>query len=595
MQMRTLKTSARVVAVISSLVMVSCDDAASDNDVDELADGSVDPSTPAQSKDDASVPDTQINTGKEDAAVTSLDASVGARDGSQPNVSDKAKLPELLSVTGCSAQFIPALCTIKQTGSDVVAKCGAVNYTGTFNDTTKALTLNAPETIIATGSQAGARVNVSCVGKLENDGTISATCTRKQSAATAADAGVAPADTTCQLKSDPQLLPGVACLELPATLNSTVLCKEGADAGGETISAGTCKISQDGCRFQADCADNVVFAGSVTANGISFTQRLKALADAVTPNSGTPPVDGTPAFKKGDSVNHTCAGTVIGGLLDVRCTAGAARRDGVAVAATSVCKVEGSGTAPATCNLIAPKTENVFALDSCSLLKDGDGQNPGIGEPVCAYRQNGCVWDLQCGNDPLLKFSGRLPGNATKLSWTLPTGTPCELDWDAQGNVTGSCTVAGQAPCALASKTAVPGGASCPALPVNTSARSRGCGGGDPLDCRVSLQHGCNYLGVCSFTGSYPSEIIAGTTSYKEGGALPYFEFSGVGGYQCWVQKASAAEIASTDPAVKREATEWYGNCGAAATPTVGACRNNWSLTNLGGYRALQVFFEAPQ
>src|SRR5690606_10835310 len=190
-----------------------------------------------------------------------------------------------------------------------------------------------------------------------------------------------------------------------------------------------------------------------------------------------------PAFLAGAEVSHRCSASVEGTRLTGSCTAGAAGRGGTN---TSVCAVTGAVEPVDTCELISPAgVEQLFVLDSCPLLEEGESPGTGIGEPICAFRQNNCIWEVHCGQGDALTYSGRLERGETMAQWTLATGTPCKLGFDDDGNPSGSCMVAGEEPCALGSKDPDPGNDDCPTLPSGTEFYSHGCGGGDPLDCRV--------------------------------------------------------------------------------------------------------------
>jgi hypothetical protein len=505
--------------------------------------------------------------GGEDPAEPGSDG--GTPEDAGPQGPSYAELPAALSLSGCAEFGIGPLCSVAQDEGSIQANCGGVVYTGSI-DEAREVKLSAP----GTTTQEGAKVNVSCTGKYQLDGTLTAKCTQTTSAV-----GDTPAsEATCDLRSDRVMLPEVGCFDLPATLDDVVICKEGAAQGGTTIEAGTCKVIQDGCVFQAECANNLVLTGTVSADGISFNQTLKALADAQTPSGG-----GDPAFLKGAEVSHACTAVVEGTSLTGTCGAGRAGRGGVN---TSECAVEGTTPETPSCALLSPTQEHLFVLDSCEILKEGEGSNPGIGEPVCAFRQNNCVWDVQCGNNPDTKFSGRLKPGATKVEWRLPTGTPCEVSFDASGNVTGKCTVPGQAPCMLKSKPAVPGGEDCPVIPVpeNADFWGRGCGNGNgrALVCRSVVQHGCNFMAACDF--SYLTmQLMAGAASYKD--ERGHLEFNGVNGYQCYVDQATADDVANDN----RKETEWYGQC---LGPTGGMCRDNYDPETGSGFRGLQIFFE---
>lgn len=500
-----------------------------------------------------------------------VDAGMTTDSGSEVDAATPyATLPSVLSLAnGCSSAVgIPALCSVTQTDGKFSANCAGVAYTGTLG-TDRAVTMTRPETT-ATST---AKVNLSCAGKLEHSGVLTLKCTQTTSAV----GDTAASTAVCDLTSDKTILPTVSCMELPATISDVAVCKEGAANGGTTLHGGSCKVIQDACAFQAECANDITLTGSVTKTGVTFTSRLKALADAVTPAGGTP------AFLKGAEVNHSCEGTIANGKLTGACTAGGTR-GASGLPPTSVCANEASVPSVGTCNLLAPSKDFLFVLDSCDMLKNGEGQTPGIGQPVCALQQNNCIWNVQCGEDPLTRFSGRLTPGATKLEWRLLTGTPCEIQVSPGGAVSGSCTVAGEAPCQLRDIPAVAGGPTCPALPKDREPRSNGCAGGDPLACRGTLQHGCNQVSICQFSSRFPDLVIAGKTSYGEN-QRPHFEFNGAGDYRCYVDAALQSEIDSGD----REANEWFGDC---MNPVGGTCRNNWNPTTKTGFRSLRVYWD---
>lgn len=547
------------------VVQAACGD---DDGGDDLAtvDSSVLPADggPAARPDGALVP---IDGGRSD-----LDASTTSDTPAQADAGPTiAILPRVLSLTGCDELDVPPLCTVTQEAQSISANCGGALYTGSIA-ANRAVTLSAAPT----RNSEGASVTLACSGTLQASGSLTLDCKQSTTAV-----GATPAsEATCKLASDPLIQPGVTCMELPAKLDDVIVCAEGAAAGGTTLKAGSCQVTQDGCAFQAECAGGVVLAGTVSKTGLRFQRELVALADAQTPVTGTPPVPGKPAFLRGAQVNHTCTGTVVDGALTGSCVAGATR----GTMPTSTCTLAGRGTAPTSCELVAPATEQLFVLDSCDALKNGQGANVGIGEPVCAFRQTGCIWEVQCGRGDATKFSGRLQPGANKVEWKLATGTPCELSFDASGAASGKCSVPGQAACELKSKPAVPGGA-CEVLPGGTNVKSHGCGGGDPLACRLTLQHQCNYMSICGFTASAPDNVLAGEVSVKAG--RPHYEFDGLGNYVCSVDKATAAEVAAGD----RAPYEWYGQCVA---PDGGMCRDNYDPVAKTGFRGLRVYFDVP-
>lgn len=474
-------------------------------------------------------------------------------------------LPDVLSLSGCEDIDVGPLCTVVQEGATIEANCGGVLYTGEIA-VDGSVEWAAPEY----EDENGATVTTSCEGTY-GLGQLQLTCQQTISATSTTES----TETTCDAASARTLLPDVSCMELPAEIEDFVLCVEGEENGSVTLEGGSCRVIQDQCSFQANCENDLVLTGSVTATGIDFRQILPALADAETP------AEGEPAFLAGAEVQHRCSGAVEGTSLAGSCEAGAAGRGGTH---TSLCAVTGEVEPLPSCEAISPAgSESLFVLDSCSLLKDGETPEAAIGEPICAFRQNNCIWETQCGRGDQLKYAGRLePGDAS-VTWTLATGTPCELGFDEEGNAFGSCTVAGEEPCQLSSTEPVPGGDACPTLPSGTEFYSHGCGGGDPLDCRLALQHGCDYMAICTFASSNPSVVFAGETLYQDERAR--FEFNGIEGYSCYVDQATEEEITSGD----RVASEWYGQC---TNPSGGQCRDNYDPETGTGYRGLRLFFE---
>ncbi|MBO6933477.1 MAG: hypothetical protein JJ863_00830 [Deltaproteobacteria bacterium] len=464
-------------------------------------------------------------------------------------------LPDVLSITGCEAIPLGPLCSVDQDETDLSLNCGGTILTGTVTDA-GAVSVAAAETT----NEDGAAVSLTCAGELDR-GIVELSCTES----TAAVGEIPASETTCTAESDGQILPSYSCMEVPPTLEGVSLCVEGDDMGGETIEAGDCRVIQDGCVFQAECADGLVLTGSVSSEGFDFDVDLVALADAE---------GDEPAFLEGDTVPHGCSATVEGTTLAGSCGAGRAGRRGMN---TSVCSIGGSAAEIPSCDLLAPTSEHLFVLEPCETLES-------IGQPICAFRQNGCVWDVQCGDNPELSFSGRLEPGATEVAFQLSTGTPCDFEFDADGDMTGACRVPGEVACELSSTDAVPGGAACPIVPYESDFYSRGCAGGDPLDCRVALQHGCNFMAACDFSSRFQGILIVGEASYGDG-MRSHLEFNGAPGYECYVDQATEAEITSGD----RAANEWYGQCENASG---GMCRDNYDPDTGEGFRGLQVFFE---
>lgn len=498
-----------------------------------------------------------------DGGGEATDGGGALADSSAPvDASTYPSLPLTLSLTGCADIELGPLCALEQVDGALALQCGPNAVTGTVTED-GAITLSADEFEGPNGT-----ASLSCTGTYRV-GQVTASCTL--TSAGGMDAGAATMET-CDLSTDRTILPAVECMELPSRIESVELC---AESSMSAVDGGTCTVIQDGCVFQANCENDLIITGSVSSTGISFTQVLVALADAQSADGGIP------AFTAGEEVEHSCTASVENGMLVGTCEAGRLGRSGMN---TSICPVTGTITEQVpVCDSLAPSDEYLFVLNSCEQLRDG-GEFPGIGVPVCAFRQTNCIWDVQCGNNPQLRFSGRVRPGATNFEWRLATGTPCEGAFDAEGNMTGMCTVPGQDACMLESIPAVPGNEYCPTLDADV--RSRGCAGGDPLDCRASLQHQCNFMYVCQFSPRFPNLLIAGEASIENG--RNHIEFNGAGDYQCYADEASEAQRMSGD----RAENEWYGQCVNAAG---GMCRDTYDPATGSGFRGLQLFFGAEE
>jgi len=454
-------------------------------------------------------------------------------------------VPPSIAFSGCTG--VGPICSVTQDNEKLSLKCGTRIFTGTIQSSGNYTLTGTP---LTSGTTTVTTTNTTCTGQVRPSG-VTGTCENTVSPPPASGS----ATTSCTLSAT-RPLPGISCLELPSKFSNFEF---------DAKNLGECTTIQNNCNFQANCADGVV-VGTATKTGASFSYTLTAKAAAAAPE-GT-----TPAFAQGAQVSHSCATTLTGGALQGTCSAGAYTRS-PAIPATSVYAFEAKApTSVPVCSAIGPFSEHLFVLDSCPLLKDGEGTEPGIGEPICSFQQNGCIWKVTCVSDPAkpLVFSGKLTPGQTSVSWRLETGTPCEAGFDAKGNLSGKCTVPGAAACNLSSKAPAPA-VGCPKLATKFS--SLGCGNdsdGVPLDCRKSLQHGCNFAAICDFnTTRFPDSLFAGKTSTENG--VDYLKFPGLSGRSCTVQKATAAEIA--DPANCRAAGEWYGDC---LTPTGGGCANTF-------------------
>lgn len=519
--------------------------------------------TNAATSSDSANPASSATSGMPEGDVTSAtegDAS------SVPPAPVFPLVPAALALSGCTG--VGPLCTVAQTGGDLTANCGGRVFTGTISETREVQLTSAPEQ-----NAQGATVTRTCTGELSRRGKLTADC-----AITTSAVGETPEATeTCELVSDGTFLPSVGCMEVPTQIDDVVLCVEGETSGGETIAAGSCHVVQDGCSFQAECENGLTLLGEARGSELRFTQTLTALADAQSLSGGAP------AFLAGATVSHSCVGTLDGTSLSGQCGAGRSGRGG---ADTSVCSIVGSAVAPLECAPLAPSSELIFALDSCDPMKNGGEGEPGIGEPLCAFRQNNCIWEIQCGRD--LLFTGRLQPGDTNFAWKLETGTQCEGAFSETGVFNGVCAVPDLFSCNMWSKEASPGGETCPAAPIGETVTSRGCGNanGESMACRELAWHGCDFMAICSF--SYlQSVVFAGTASDHDG--VGRLDLTGIGDYQCYVEAPTEEELMS-DP--YRMPNEWIGQC---ETEAGGQCRDTFNPETGEGFRGLQLFWGATE
>lgn len=495
----------------------------------------------------------------------------GGGGGSAP-VSPYPTFPTALALSGCSG--VGPICSVTQTEEKLTLACGTRAFTGTIKENGDYTLTGAP---VTSGTTTVTTTNTVCSGKVSAAG-VTGTCDNTVSPPPASGS----ATTTCTLAVNSSPLPGLSCLELPSKFSNFEF---------DSKDLGECSLIQNNCSFQATCKQGVV-TGSATKTGATFNYTLAAKAAAAAPEGGTP------TFVKDALVSHACTTELTGSTLQGSCSAGAYRGT-TPIPATSVYDFEAKATAAVpVCGALGPFSEHLFVLDSCAALKNGQGQTPGFGEPICSFQQNGCVWKVTCTADPAspLVFSGKLSPGQNSASWKLPTGAPCEATFDSKGNLNGKCTVPGQATCALSSKAPAPA-VGCPQLGTNFI--SRGCGNdadGIPLSCRQTLQHGCDFAAICDFNATrFPDTVFAGKTSTVDG--VDYMKFPGLSGRSCSVQRATPAEI--ENPANCRGAGEWYGDC---LTPTGGSCANsfqcvadangNYPAPSSNVRRGLRIWFE---
>jgi hypothetical protein len=498
-------------------------------------------------------------------------AGEGGAGGEGNPVSPFPKFPAAIALSGCSG--VGPICTATQDEGQLALKCGTRAFTGTITE-------NGDYTLTGAAVTSGTTTtNTTCTGNVRPSGVVG-TCENTVSPPPSSGS----ATTTCALAVNAKPLPGISCIELPSEFSNFQF---------DTTDLGECKLVQNNCNFQANCAQGVV-VGTATATGANFSYTLTAKAAAAAPEGGTP------AFLQGAQISHPCVTTLAGDALQGSCSAGAySARGATSLPATSVYDFEAVASKPVpVCSAIGPFTEDLFVLDSCAILKEGEGNEPGLGEPICAFQQNGCIWKVSCMTDPAapVVFSGKLTPGQTQATWNLNTGTPCEASFDANGNMAGKCTVPGAPACLLKSKAPSPA-VGCPQLSSNFT--SRGCGNdsdGIPLECRLSLQNGCDFAAICDFSVSrFPDSIFSGKSSTVAG--VDYLKFPGLGGRSCSVQRATEAEY--SNPANCRVEGEWYGDC---LTASGNGCANSFQCVAdaNGNYpspfsnirRGLRLFFD---
>ena len=248
-----------------------------------------------------------------------------------------------------------------------------------------------------------------------------------------------------------------------------------------------------------------------------------------------------------------------------------------------MCAVGGAVEQVAQCApLSSAGHEQIFVLDACDALKNGEGGEPGIGEPLCAFRQNNCVWEIECGGG--MTYTGRIEPGDTTFEWQLATGTQCEGSFTEQGEFSGVCAVPDLFSCDLGSKAPEPGAEACPSAPIDQDVTSRGCGNGsgDRMACREIAWHGCEFMALCSFA-SMESLVFAGTAS--EDDDVGRLDFNGLPDWTCSVDEPTADALES-DP--YRASNEWIGQC---QTAEGGLCRDNFDPATGEGFRGLQLFW----
>jgi hypothetical protein len=461
---------------------------------------------------------------------------------------------------------------VTQTGSTFTANCSGVRFSGTVQPTGD---------LTFASSTTPQQAAITCTGRFTG-GQVAASCSRP------ADTG----STSCNLVSQRDVLPGVACLELPQSIDTFRLSPERGSLAPVTL--GSCALIQDDCVFQAECAEDVVITGAVTATGVTFSRPITTLVRG--PLQGAAPAPGQPdtrppQFEAGVEFAHTCTTTLTGTAVSGTCWAGgrALITDTTNPGHATQSRWPISGTpvgVPATCAAITSVNEKLFALDSCEELRDGADGEPGIGQPVCAFRQNNCIWEVNCGNSPLLRFAGRIQPGDRRFAWKLATGTPCDAGFDASGKLDGKCTVPGAQACNLTETAAVPGVAGqCPAMPA-TGFLSRGCGGAS-VACRTTLQHGCSFMSLCAM-GPFADLVIAGRASFE--GQLDRLDFNGAADRQCHATKqASVSTSVPNGTTPDQFSSEWRGDC---PSPSLGAgCRGAGVEGGVRGFFGLQLFF----
>lgn len=514
-------------------------------------------------------------------------------DGKDPEPGESA-LPAGFAIKGCEAELAPLCSVAVDKDGKITATCGSKILTG-------AVVESGPLTLAA------ADQSVECQLEPKRDGSWTAQCT------------AATETKTCSLTPDSAFVPGLSCIQIPGSMDNLQV----SAGAGEPLELGSCQLLQNGCNFQATCAGGAALAGTVTQTGLSFQQVLPALAA-----SGA---EVEPSFKAGEAVQHNCSATFDSSKLEGKCEAGgkAAGRGGnpPAVPHTSVYTISAKPQdLPGTCEPLAPLPEGqtsledgelneyLFVLGSCDLNK------PYIGEPVCLYRQNNCAWEVQCGKD--LVFGGKLKEGEKTAHFKLTTGTPCEGGFK-DGKFEGKCTVPGQVACELYEETPVPGkDGQCDALYDKSSQTpspivpdepnvdpktpgvgflsyaSHGCGNAS-VQCRLGMQHGCNFTSVCKLGNRFATMITHGTVSKKDGRGV--MNFNGADGFECKAYEVLENEVGQRptyshegvqhNAATLRASGEWTGNCAGDRGTGPMLCTDGLMSGNGKEILGLRVFF----
>lgn len=346
-------------------------------------------------------------------ATVTLTATRGTScvDSKRVDVSCVAPLPTSLVLTDCQATRV---CQIEQQGTDWTAVCnaGATVLTGTVQGSTVAW--NAPN-----GSP--------CTATLQN-GQLNGTCQ--------SDSGTCPVSSTAPL-------PSATCLTVPSQILS--------DGCGSADTR--CDVVQNGCTWQARCADGKFFGGTATATGLRWTAADRSSCRTAA-NNGTLP-----------------AGTL-----------------------TGTCTPPSSNKTATACNFTLQRPANLPPDPVCqplatSFVLDGCGFDTqyadNAGAPICRTIQNGCLWQTNCGD---VSMGGRAT-DAT-YSWTTGDGKNC-TGTVVQGKLSGSCSD-GTNTCAFQQRDPQPPQA-CRTVPPSLTIDGCGVQG----SC-VTVQDGCDWQALCN-------------------------------------------------------------------------------------------------
>ncbi|HVW29995.1 MAG TPA: hypothetical protein VHC69_31755 [Polyangiaceae bacterium] len=351
-------------------------------------------------------------------ATVTLTATRGTTcvDSKRVDVSCVTPLPTSLVLTDCQATRV---CQLEQQGTDWKAVCdaGATVLSGTVQGST-----------VAWHALDGS----ACTATLQN-GHLNGTCQ--------SDAGTCPVSS-----ADP--LPSATCLTVPSQILS--------DGCGSADTR--CDVVQNGCTWQASCADGKVFGGTATATGLRWTAADRSSCRTAASN-----------------------GTLPAGTLSGTCTPPSSNKTATA------CNFTLQRPADLPPDPVCQPLASSFVLDGCGFNTQYADT---AGSPICRTTQNGCLWQTSCGD---VSMSGRATDST--YTWTTSDGKNCTGTVTA-GKLSGSCSD-GTNTCAFQQRDPQPPQA-CQTVPPSLTIDGCGVQG----SC-VTVQDGCDWQALCNGVVTY--------------------------------------------------------------------------------------------